>query len=309
MRAAFSRWISEEAERDASVLLLTADLGYSVFDDYRRAHPSNFLNVGVAESLMIGLAAGAAMQGRRVFTYSIATFLVYRPIEQIRVDLCYQQIPVCLVGAGGGLSYADAGATHHATEDLAVMSALPGMTVLAPGDPLEAEALLDQVRELNGPSYLRLGRGKDKMVHERKPPLQIGHPIKIVDGADVSILAIGNMLPSAMEASRKLKQAGVSAGVTSFHTLKPFSEEYVLREARSVGRIVTLEEHVPQGGLFSWCAQTISRSRANTRLFGLSLPDAYVHQSGNQDYLRRCAGLDVDSICQKILMLLSESRL
>ena len=164
MRKAFVKVLNELCENNDKIILITGDLGFGVFDDFRNKFPKQFLNAGIAEANIVGMAAGLALSGYRVFTYSIAPFLVYRAFEQIRDDLCYQNLPVTIVGVGSGLSYGNAGPSHHATEDLALMVTLPNMTVVAPGDPLEVEEAVRKIANIPGPSYLRLNRSGDKIV-------------------------------------------------------------------------------------------------------------------------------------------------
>ena len=178
MRTAFIHALESLAERDPRVCLVVGDLGFSVVDRFAASHPSQFVNAGVAEQDMIGIATGMALAGRIVFTYSIANFATLRCLEQIRNDVCYHEANVTVVAVGGGLTYAALGASHHATEDLAILRALPGMTVVAPGDPVEARLATTALAHRPGPAYLRLGKTGERIVHSSDPPFELGRAIR-----------------------------------------------------------------------------------------------------------------------------------
>jgi len=221
MRNAFIRGLTALAERDPRVVLLTGDLGFKIFDDFAARFPGRFYNAGVAEANMIGVAAGLALGGLKPFAYSIVPFATLRCFEQIRNDICYQEAPVTVVGVGGGYSYGPNGATHHSLEDIAVMRCLPGMTVVCPGDPLEAELATLAAGLHAGPLYLRLGRAGDARVHESPLSFSIGRALVVRKGSECALIATGNALPIAVAAADMLAREGMDCRVVSMHTVKP----------------------------------------------------------------------------------------
>jgi len=198
MRTAFMKTLFEAAAQDRRVCLIVGDLGYSVIDEFAKAYPDQFVNAGVAEQDMTGIAAGMALSGKIVFTYSIANFATLRCLEQIRNDVCYHHANVKVVAVGGGLAYGSLGVSHHATEDLAILRALPGMTVVAPGDPIEAELATRAVIAHDGPVYLRLGKAGEPVVHTKRPEFRLGKAISIRTGRDLTLISTGGMLATAV---------------------------------------------------------------------------------------------------------------
>jgi transketolase len=291
MRTTFIETLVELAGRDRRIHLLTADLGYSVLEPFRDAYPDRYLNVGVAEQNLIGVAAGMARCGKVVFVYSIANFPTLRCFEQIRNDVCYHEASVKVVAVGGGLAYGAQGYTHHGVEDLAVMRALPGMTVVAPGDPVETRLATAAIAAAPGPCYLRLGKAKEPRVHDRPPAFTLGKAISVRPGRDAMLLSTGGMLQEAVQAAEALAARGLSVGVLSVPTVKPLDEEAVLRAAEETGVLVTAEEHSVVGGLGSAVADVLAQADGRPCLFRKhGLPDAVSHAVGGQAYLRRRAG-------------------
>ncbi|HEY1011419.1 MAG TPA: transketolase C-terminal domain-containing protein, partial [Herpetosiphonaceae bacterium] len=231
MRTAFIETLCELAETDERIWLVCADLGYSVVERFRDRFPERFVNAGVAEQLMTGMAAGLALSGKIVFTYSIANFPVMRCLEQIRNDVCYHNLPVKIVAVGGGLAYGAAGYTHHGVEDLAVMRVLPNMTVVAPGDPTEARLATRALVDWPGPCYLRLGKAGEPRVHDAEPPFAVGRAIELRAGRDLALLSTGGMLATVVEAAAELARQGVEAAVISMPTLAPLDRAALERAA------------------------------------------------------------------------------
>lgn len=287
MRSAFARTLLDLAERDPRVFLLTGDLGFSVLEPFRERFPKRFVNVGVAEQNMLGIAAGLAHSGSIVFVYSIANFPTLRCLEQIRNDVCYHGLPVRVVSVGGGLAYGTAGYTHHGVEDLAIMRALPGMSVFAPGDPLETELITSALLDLPGPAYLRLGKAAEPAVHGAPPALVPGRAIQLQPGRDVTLVATGGMLFAAREAARELESLhGISVRLLSMHTLKPLDEAAIVSAATETRLVLTCEEHSSTGGLGSAVADVIASLPApRARLVKFALPDRVSEVIGSQRYL------------------------
>ncbi len=305
MRAAFFEALLELAERDDRTNLVVADIGFGVVEPFAERFPDRFLNVGVAEQNMAGIAAGMALSGKIVFTYSIANFPTIRCLEQVRNDICYHGANVKIVAVGGGLAYGALGMTHHATEDLAIMRALPGIAVVAPGDATEAREATWLVAKQPGPCYLRLGRAGEGIVHRDGVSLSLGQAIQVRDGTNLTLISTGGVLGMTVMAAELLARTGIQARVLSMHTIKPLDEAAVLEAARDTGAIVTVEEHSVIGGLGSAVAEVLAESvGGRARLKRLGLPSAFCSRIGSQDYLRGSYGLSADGIaasCRELL--------
>ena len=307
MRNAFVAALSELARADDRVVFLTADLGFKIFDQFALEFGGRFMDTGVAEATMIGTAAGLALGGMRPFVYSIAPFATLRCLEQIRDDLCYHSLPVTIVGVGGGYSYGHNGATHHALEDIAIMRALPNMTVVCPGDPVETAAAVRASLGLHGPMYLRLGRAGEPRVHANADRFRIGEAITVVDGADCSIVATGAILSVALEAAAILRAAGVGCRVLSMHTVKPLDTRALALCAGAGQLLVTLEEHSSIGGLGSAVAEWLAASRLASPFLSLNAGDSFAQSTGSQQYHRADRGLTAEQVSARILAVLENS--
>ena len=307
MRNAFVRALETAARSDARVILLTGDLGYKIFDAFASEFPGRFINVGVAEANLIGLSAGLALAGMRPFAYSIAPFATLRCLEQIRDDVCYQNLPVTIVGVGGGYSYGHNGPTHHALEDIAVMRVLPNITVVCPGDPVETELAVAAASTHRGPIYLRLGRAGDPRVHQSAPDFHIGQAIRIRDGRDCTLISTGGILPVAFAAADRLLSAGISCRVVSMHTVKPL-DDVCLRECSRENRaLFTVEEHSRIGGLGSAIAEWSVSNGHRAPRFSFAAEDCFASVSGSQDYLRTRSRLTAEHIAAAIMAKLQEN--
>ena len=300
MRTAFIESLCEVAERYERIWLLSGDLGYSVLERFVEKFPQRFLNVGVAEQNMIGIAAGLAMSGHVVFTYSIANFPVMRCLEQIRNDVCSHALNVKIVAVGGGLAYGPAGYTHHAVEDLAVMRAMPGMTVIAPGDPVEARLATRAIAERPGPCYLRLGKAGEPVVHEVEPEFRIGEAILVRNGRDATLISTGGMLERAMTAAKLLSDRGISAGVLSMHTVKPLDVKAVYDAAKATRLLCVIEEHGEIGGLSDAVARTLSERQTKCAFIALNISAGERAAIGSQSYLLDRAGLTSERISERV---------
>ena len=303
MRTSFIETLCDVAARDERVWLLTADLGYSVLEVFRDRFPKRYVNVGVAEQNMAGIAAGLARCGKIPFIYSIANFPTFRCLEQIRVDICYHEVNVKIVAVGGGFSYGAQGYTHHGIEDLAVMRSLPGMTVVAPGDPWETRGATDAISRHDGPCYLRLGKAKEPVVHLQKPKYELGRALKLREGRDLTLISTGAMLEETVRAADRLASLGLGVRVLSMHTVKPIDQEAILAAAKETGGIVTVEEHSLVGGLGSATADVLAESGRRFGFFRkFGVPDEIRHHVGSQDYLRRRCG-DLLELAQSCVRL------
>lgn len=305
MRGAFFRALMELAERDDRVFLLVGDLGFGVVEPFIQKFPGRFLNMGVAEQNMTGVAAGLAFTGKIVFTYSIANFPILRCLEQLRNDVCYHKANVKIVSIGGGFSYGALGASHHATEDLAIARALPEMTVIAPGDPVEAEAATLAIGAHNGPCYLRLGRAGEPVIHASNIPFQIGKAIRVRDGDDITLISTGAMLHTAVEVADALASREIHARVLSMHTLKPLDTEAIVAAAQDTRAIVTIEEHSICGGLGGAVAECLAElPDVKVPFKRLGLPPSFLLTTGKQSYLLEQCWLTPEKILASLDPLL-----
>ncbi|MBX9603848.1 MAG: hypothetical protein K2X35_22770 [Bryobacteraceae bacterium] len=303
MRKPFVETLENAAEQNPDIFLITGDLGFGVLEPFARRFPRQFLNAGIAEQSMTALAAGLAREGRVVFTYSIANFSALRPLEFVRNDICGHQANVKIVGLGGGFSYGALGFSHHATEDLAVMSALPGMTVIAPGDDYEARELTRLLAAHSGPAYLRLDCPSAPAC--ARTEVALGRASQLRDGRDVTLVATGAILSECWTASELLSDRGIECRVLSMHTLAPIDRAAIRGAAEQTGGIITVEEHSSKGGLGTAAAEVIADEDLRPQSFlrlGIRNPAECV--SGCQDFLRRRHGLDSASIAGRVENLL-----
>jgi transketolase len=301
MRDAFVRTVRDLAAADPRLLLMTADLGFGVLTDFARALPRQYLNVGVAEQNLTGVATGAALSGHIVFTYSIANFPTLRCLEQIRNDVCYHDAPVKIVAIGGGFSYGALGVSHHATEDLAIMRSLPQMTVLCPGDVYEAVEATTMAYRTAGPCYLRLDKSAAPDSPHGDREFVLGRPRRLRSGSDVVILGTGGVLEDALEAAAALGGEGLSCAVYSVHSIKPLDVAAVAALVRSAPLVVTVEEHTIHGGLASVVLEACATAAVwPARLLRFALQDEFSSLVGSQRYLRARYGLSAGSIARGI---------
>jgi len=304
VRTTFIHTLIDCARADEHIWLLVGDLGYSVVEPFRQEFPNRFINIGVAEQNMTGIAAGLALSGKIVFTYSIANFPTLRCLEQIRNDVCYHEANVKIVAVGGGFAYGAQGMTHHAIEDLAIMRALPNMTVVAPGDPVEAPLATRAIIEWPGLCYMRLGKAQEPVVHKTSPDFQIGKAIVVREGSDVTLITTGGILFNTVQAAEELARQGIQARVLSMHTLKPLDTEAVVAAAQRTKAIITVEEHSMIGGLGSAVAEVLAElGDSHTTFRRIGIRDEFCQQVGSQEYLRGIYGLSVDSIIEVVRSL------
>lgn len=308
MRTAFIKTLEKLAAIDDRIFLIVGDLGFGVTNSFSEKLPKQFLNSGIAEQNMTGIAAGMAMTGKTVITYSIANFPTIRPYEQIRNDVCYHNADVKIVAVGGGFCYGALGPTHFATEDLAVMRVLPNLTVLAPGDPWEASAATEAMIKHKGPVYLRLGRAGEPFVHKGEVDFKIGKAIKIKEGHDVTIFAIGGMVYNSLKASEILEKNGISVRLISMGSLKPLDEECIINSARNTRAIITVEEHSVIGGLGSAVSEVLCEAGINVPFKRLGIPSEFPERVGDQEWFLSKYKLTDEGIVNSILELLNKSK-
>ncbi|MDB4598731.1 transketolase [Candidatus Pseudothioglobus singularis] len=299
MRSEFLLALVELAQSDKNIMLLTADLGFSVFEEFEARFPNQYINVGVAEQAMVGIAAGLAMEGKKVFTYSIGNFPTLRCLEQIRNDLCYHDLNVNIIGMGGGYSYGALGMSHHATEDVSIMCSLPNITVLCPTGSSETYDLVKQAANQNGVSYIRLE--KNGYNDPRTKRVKIGRPRIVHKGKEIIILAIGGILTEVVKAAKKANKKKVFPTIVSLHTVKPFNDNIIEKLISDYSLVITVEENNLFGGLGSLLANFILAKELKVKLKTIGINDRYMSIVGDQDYLRRQANISDDDILNAIL--------
>lgn len=307
MRDTFVNTLVDIAKSDRNVMLVTGDLGFGVLKPFWELFPDQFVNAGIAEQNMTSLAAGMALEGKTVFTYSIGNFPTLRCIEQIRNDCAYHGANVKVICVGGGFVYGSLGMSHHATEDLSIMRALPDVTVLAPGDLVEAEWATKAIYAKKGTCYLRLGRGGEKRIHEENNGFQIGKAIKIKNGSRVAIISTGAIFDEALEASEILNELGITPALYTFPTVKPIDRETIKECAEKYELIVTVEEHNIVGGFGSAVSEVLAELRSpRARILKIGLNDKYSSVVGSQKYLRDVYGMSAIKIVDKVVRTLGE---
>lgn len=260
MRTAYLDTLYELAKNDARVYALISDNGAIVYDRYRKDLPKQYLNAGISEANMIGMAAGMASCGKIPFAYTIGAFLAYRAFEFIRNDVCLQNQNVKIVGTGAGEVYSALGPTHHSTEDLGGLRTLPNLSILCPASPLEVKKATTAAYECEGPVYLRIGTNKEPEIYENDYDFQIGKAVTLRDGKDIVLVGMGTILKDVLDIAEKLKKDGIHARVINVHTIKPIDKETIIKAAEENGKIVTIEDHNLNGGLGSAVAEVIVES-------------------------------------------------
>lgn len=296
MRRAFSDTLLKIAKENGKIVFITGDLGFKVFDEFIGKYGRRYINTGVAEAQLINTAVGLALEGWRPIAYSIAPFCTARPYEQIRFGVAYHRLPVMIVGAGGGFTYAQAGVTHHAPDDLALMSALPGMTVVAPGGPDELERLMPQMLELESPSYMRVGKFGEPKVGGDSPVI-LGKARKLKDGEKVAVLTLGDIAPHIRAAVETLHAMGYSPGLFHFHTIKPLDVDIFAEINAKYKHVVVLEECIPQGGLFEKLCHWKAMNNSSLKLSRFGAPDGFILGSPSREELRARIGVNPESLC------------
>lgn len=301
MRDTFVRTLVELAKKDKKIELITGDLGFGVLKPYYETVPDQFTNAGIAEQNMTTVAAGMALEGKIVFTYSIGNFPTLRCLEQIRNDCAYHNANVKIVCVGGGFAYGSLGMSHQATEDLACLRALPNVVVMAPADLMEVEECTKALTAYPGTAYLRLGRGGEGRIHEKIEDFQIGKAIKVCDGEKVAVFSTGAIFDEVKLAQQILSENGIIPAIYTFPTVKPIDKETIEECARGYDLIVTCEEHNIVGGFGSAVAEVMADMRdKKAYLIRVGLNDEYSIKVGDQKYLREQYGMTGQAIARKI---------
>lgn len=301
MRDTFVRTLIELAKENKNIELITGDLGFGVLKPYWEQLPDQFTDAGIAEQNMTTVAAGMALEGKTVFVYSIGNFPTLRCLEQIRNDCAYHNANVKIVCIGGGFVYGSLGMSHQATEELAILRALPGVVVMAPGDMVEAEEATKAIANYPGTCYLRLGRGGENRIHEKIEKFQIGKAIKVKEGTKIALFSTGAIFDEVQGAYELLCNQGYEPAIYTFPTVKPIDEEVIKKCAREFDLIVTCEEHNIIGGFGSAVAEVMAEMlHRKAVLLRIGIHDEYASIVGNQEYLRDMYGMSAERIAEQI---------
>ncbi len=297
MRNAFSEALVKAATVDPKVLLLTGDHGYALFDEFRRARPEQYINCGIAEQNMVGVAAGLAKAGFRPIVYGLAAFVPMRVLEQIKIDICYENLPVVLIGDGAGLVYSHLGSSHQCTEDIACARAIPGLTVLSPADRFEMSATMTMALAANAPVYLRMGKSDRGDVHKQPLRISTGELLPVsTTGKKIALIATGSMVFTALELARQ----GMDAEVWSAPCLKPMSASALIGIFNRVKGIITMEEHSTIGGLGDCIAELVTKSTWAVPHMRIGVLDRYSEHCGSYEYLLKEHEIDLASVAAKV---------
>jgi transketolase len=297
MRTSFIEQLIQEAKENKKIFLLVGDLGFSVVEPFAELFPKRFINVGVAEQNMAGIASGLATEGYCVFIYSIGNFPTLRCMEQIRYDICYHDLNVKIVAVGGGFAYGPLGSSHHTTEELGMLRTLPNLTVCSPADPFETRAIVTFAATHPHPCYIRLGKSGELTIHKRKVTVDLGNMIRIKDKGSVAVFACGSIVKYVLDF---IEQNKINAQLFSFPFVKPINSERILEILKTIDKIITIEEHQIMAGFGSAIIETISDLYSERRINKMpiirriAIKDKFLSVSGSQDYLRKLAGLELN---------------
>lgn len=301
MRAVFNKTLLDIAKKDKRIHMVLADIGFGEIEPFRDTFPERYYNVGVAEQNMTGVACGIAMEGNIAVTYSIANFPTLRCLEQIRNDVCYHNANVKIVIIGGGVSYGALGMSHHSTEDIAIMRALPNMIVEVPCDNYEAIAATHAMIEHDGPFYYRCGYKGEKDIHSSPIDFKLGKAITVKEGSDVTLMFAGPIGAEVVKAAEELEKQGINCRVVSMHTIKPIDKDMIIDCAKNTGGIITVEEHNLMGGLGSAVSEVLCDANFYPKKFKrLAFPDINVCKICGQAWIRDQYGLQARGIIDSV---------
>ncbi len=302
MRNVFSKSILAAAQSDPKVLLLTGDHGYALFDEFRQKAPAQFINAGIAEQNMVGVAAGLAKAGYKPIVYGLSAFIPVRVLEQIKMDVCYENLPVVFIGDGAGLVYSSLGSSHQSTEDIAVLRSIPNISILSPCDAQEMQYALDHALKFTSPQYVRMGKSDIGAVHDKAVMEAIGDLVPVTNGSSkkLTFLATGSMVKTALS----LAQASGNFSVFSVPSIKPINETLVRQLAQETEIIVVLEEHNVSGGLGSLISEIISAS-GGAKVIRFGIQDRFSQKCGSYEYLLKEHEINFDALLPQVLALAS----
>ena len=295
----------ELASKDKRVYALISDNGAIVYDKYRRDLASQYLNLGISEANMLGMAAGMASCGKIPFAYTIGAFLAYRAYEFIRNDVCLQGQNVKIVGTGAGEVYSALGPTHHSTEDLGGLRSLPNLTILCPASPLEVRKATIAAYEMEGPVYLRLGTNKEPEIYGADYPFEVGRGVTVREGTDITLIGTGSIVKDLLDVAELLEEEGIDTRVVNMHTLKPLDREIILQAAEETGKIITVEDHNITGGLGSAVAEVVAESGSGVAFRRMGLR-GFSNGYGSYTEVKEMNGIGKGQILKEAKMMLKE---
>ena len=303
MRNSYLKALHELAEKDRNVYAMISDNGAIVYDKYREDFPNQYLNLGISEANMLGMAAGMASCGKIPFAYTIGAFLAYRSYEFIRNDICLQKQNVKIVGTGAGETYAALGPTHHTTEDLGGLRSLPNLTIVCPGSPKEVYKATYAMYEHQGPVYFRMGTNGEQEIYDEDYEFEIGKSVELRSGSDIAIFSVGSILKDVIDIVDELSNEGIKCRVVNCHTLKPFDVVAVKKAVDDIGRILTVEDHNVIGGVGSAVAEVIAEYGKKVRFQRLGLSD-FSHGYGNYSQVKNANGIGKKDMKETIKSLI-----
>ena len=304
MRNTFAQEITNIAQKNKKIVLLAGDIGYKLFDNFKKKYPHRFYNCGVAEANMTTVAAGLALKGFTPITYTIATFGVYKTVEQIKVDICYPNLGVIIVGVGTGLNYAGLGVTHHAVEDIGVLRSIPNLNIVSPADSLELKSLLPDVIKRKKPTYFRMGKKGEKNIYKSIPKTKVGKGNIIYHGKRICIISTGNIIVNANEAVLNLRKKNIYPGLISMHTIKPLDTDLLNKVFKKYKHVAILEEHSSIGGLTSAISEHYMENNYTNKFLKLNTGEQFILKSGNQKKAHENLNISPKSIEKKMLHFL-----
>ena len=297
------------AENDKNLYLMTGDLGFGVLDEFALKYPDRFINAGISEQNMMAVAAGMALSGNTVYVYSIGNFPGMRCLEQIRNDVCYHNANVKIIVVGGGFAYGQLGMSHHATEDIAVMRALPNMRVYSPADPSEAVEIIKQVQSIDGPCYIRLGKGKEPELHNNIINYDVERILEMSKGEAVAIISTGSIIGEAKKAVETLHEEGIKVGLYNCMTIKPIDSEAIRKIGLEYDIVITVEEHNLIGGLGGAVAEELAEMKGHrAKLIRIGLNDIYPSIVGSQKFLREIYQMSEKYILKRIREVIADEK-
>lgn len=306
MRNAFIETLEEEAGKNKNIILLTGDLGFTVFERFMKKFPDRFINMGVAEANMIGVATGLSLTGKIPFVYSIAPFITLRPLEQIRNDVCMHKANVKIVGVGAGLSYSHAGPTHHSNEDIGVLRTLPNITLVSPADPVETKLATREIIKIKGPCYLRLGKKGEQKIYKKIPKFSLGKAIIIKRGTKVALICTGSITYNVIAAAKILHEKNIHPTIISMHTIYPLDQDLLKKIVKTHKIVITVEEHSVVGGLGSAVSEFLAESVQKDFIFKrVGIPKGFCFIVGDHNYLLNYYSLSPEKLAKTVTQVIS----
>lgn len=308
MRTAYLDTLFELAKQDKQIFALISDNGAIVYDKYRKELASQYLNLGISEANMLGVAAGMASCGKIPFAYTIGAFLAYRAFEFIRNDICLQNQNVKIVGTGAGMVYSTLGPTHHSTEDMGGLRTLPNLIVFSPASPMEVKKVTNAAYQIKGPVYIRLGTNKEQEIYTKDYDFQVGKGVMVRDGFDISVISTGNMIADILKVRERLQAENISVRVINIHTIKPIDKEMILRAIQETNGIITVEDHSIIGGLGSAVAEVIAESGSGIKFIRMGLDNSFSKGYGTYFEVKNNNHIGMDDIYNAIESILDGGR-